>query len=64
MKIKHKELLVGISEYIIAALFVLECRSIYNNLDSTRNTFWLFSLITLGLSVAVCVICSHKLSKK
>lgn len=64
MKIKPKELLVGISEYIIATLFVLECRSIYNNLDSTRNTFWLFSLITLGLSVAVCVICSPKLSKK
>lgn len=64
MKIKPKELLVGLLEYIIAVLFVLECRSIYNNLDSTRNTFWLFSLITLGLSVAVCVICSPKLSKK
>ncbi len=64
MKIRHKKLLMGLSEYIIAALFVLECRSVYNNLDSTRNTFWLFSLVALGLSVAVCLICFQKLPRK
>lgn len=60
MQLKPRKICNELSEYIIAALFILECRSIYNNLDSTRNTFWLFSLTALGIAVTICILSSRK----
>lgn len=64
MQMNLRRAFTELAEYIIATLFVLECRSIYNNLDSTRNNFWLLLLTMLGFSVAVCIVCSQKISRK
>lgn len=64
MRIRLRDCIYQLSEYIIAIVLVLECRSIFNNMSTTRNQFWLWMLGLLCFAVLLCLATKRKISRK
>ena len=59
LKINVRSCINGFFEYLLAFVVILECRSIWNNVTTTRNNLWLVFLVLLTVAVFGSIL-THK----